>query len=77
MAKSKLVNANKKLAKKVAEGYQAVEDAVVDGYMDVQTFFVNGYRAVEDKFVDEFLTEDGESVEAAKKRLKEKQNAKH
>ena len=34
-----------------------------------------GYKKIEDKFVDQFLTKDGESVEDAKKRLKEEQSA--
>ena len=59
MAKSKLVKANKKIAEAVVAGYKKVEDAVV-----------GGYTKIEDKFVDNYLTRDGETVEEAKKRLK-------
>lgn len=59
MAKSKLVQANKKIEKAVVGGYEKIEEAVV-----------SGYTKIEDKFVDCFLTKEGESVEDAKKRLK-------
>lgn len=70
MAKSALVNANKKIAKAVVGGYKAVEGAVVGGYKTVERTVVDGYEAVEDAFVDRFLTEDGESVADAKSRLR-------
>ena len=57
--KSKLVNANKK-----------IEDAVVGGYQKVEDTVVVGYKKIEDAFVDRYLTDEGESVEEAKKRLK-------
>ena len=59
MAKSKLVTANEKIAKKVVDTYQKIEDTVV-----------GGYTKIEDIFVDRYLTKDGESVEEAKARLK-------
>lgn len=62
MAKSKIVDVNKKIASGVTTGYKKIEDGVV-----------NGYKKIEDKFVDQFLTKDGETVEDAKKRLKEEQ----
>ena len=62
MAKSKIVDVNEKIANGVTTGYKKIEDGVV-----------NGYKKIEDKFVDQFLTKDGESVEDAKKRLKEEQ----
>ena len=34
---------------------------------------VKGYTKIEDKFVAEFLTKDGETVEEAKKRLKDEE----
>lgn len=34
---------------------------------------VGGYKKIEDAFVDQYLTHDGETVEDAKKRLKEEQ----
>ena len=60
MAKSKLVQANKK-----------IEEAVVGRYKKVENTVVGGYQKVEDGFVDRYLTHDGESVEDAKARLKD------
>ena len=62
MAKSKLVQANQKIAETVTGAYKKVEDAVV-----------GTYAKVEDVFVDRYLTHDGESVEEAKARLKQTQ----
>jgi succinate dehydrogenase hydrophobic anchor subunit len=59
MAKSKIVNANKKIAEAVTGGYKKIEQGVV-----------SGYTKIEDKFVDAYLTKDGETVEEAKARLK-------
>lgn len=59
MAKSKIVNANKKIADTVTGGYKKIESGVV-----------NGYTKIEDKFVEAYLTKDGETVEEAKARLK-------
>lgn len=61
MAKSKLIQANKKIAEKVTDTFEKMEDAVV-----------GGYKKIEDAFVDRYLTNDGETVEEAKKRLKSK-----
>lgn len=62
MAKSKLVEANQKIADTVVKSYQKIEKTVVDGY-----------QKIEDKFVDQYLTQDGETVEDAKRRLKQEQ----
>lgn len=62
MAKSKLVEANEKIAEKVVGGYKKIEDTVV-----------GGYKKIEDSFVDRYLTHDGESVEDAKARLRSEQ----
>lgn len=59
MAKSKLVQANKKIA-----------DAVVSGYKKIEKSVISGYTKIEDKFVDTYLTREGETVEEAKERLK-------
>ena len=53
--------------------YKKIDDDVVDGYKKIENAVVDGYTKIEDKFVDAFLTKDGESVEDAKKRLKEEQ----
>ncbi len=59
MAKSKLVQANQKIAKAIVDGYKRIEDGVV-----------GAYSKIEDKFVDQYLTREGETVEEAKARLK-------
>ena len=64
MAKSKLVEANEKIAEKVVDTYKKIEDTVV-----------GGYTKIEDAFVDRYLTKDGETLEEAKARLKREQNA--
>ena len=61
MAKSKIVKANEKIAEAVTGGYKKIEQGVV-----------GGYTKLEDKFVDAYLTKDGETVEEAKTRLKDK-----
>ena len=61
MAKSKIVKANEKIAEAVTGGYKKIEQGVV-----------GGYTKLEDKFVDAYLTKDGETVEEAKARLKDK-----
>ncbi len=70
MAKSKLVQANQKIAKAVVDGYKKIEDGVVEGYKKIEDGVVGGYRKIEDKFVDQYLTREGETVEEAKARLK-------
>ena len=70
MAKSKLVKANEKIIEGVTVGYKKIEDAVVGSYKKVEKTVVDGYEKVEDAFVDRYLTRDGETVEDAKKRLK-------
>lgn len=72
MARSKIVEANEKIAEKVVDGYKKVEDTVVNGYKKVENTVVEGYKKIEDSFVDKYLTKDGETVEEAKERLKKK-----
>jgi len=69
MAKSKLVAANKKIEEAVVGGYRKIEDGVVGGYKKIENGVVGGFCKMSDKFVDNYLTTEGESVEAAKKRL--------
>lgn len=71
MAKSKLVKGIEKISENVTKGYSKVEKTVVDGYKAVENTVVKGYEKIEDAFVDKYLTRDGETVEEAKKRLKE------
>lgn len=72
MAKSKLVQANEKIAEKVVGTYQKIENTVVGSYKKVEDTVVGGYQKVEDAFVDRYLTRDGETVEDAKARLQKK-----
>ena len=64
MATSKFVKANEKIAESVTSGFQKISDAVV-----------SGYTKIEDKFVDRYLTKEGETIDQAKKRLKQEQEA--
>lgn len=72
MPKSKIVKAGQAVGEAAAKGYKAVENGVVTGYKAVEKGVVSGYEKMEDKFVETFLTKEGETVEEAKKRLKEK-----
>ena len=65
MAKSKFVELNQKIAEIVTGVFAAVEDSVI-----------SGYTKIEDAFVDRYLTREGETTEAAKKRLQEEKHAK-
>lgn len=75
MAKSKLVEANEKIAEGVVGGYKKIEEGVVGGYKKIEEGAVNGFNRIADKFVDNFLTKEGESVEEAKVRMAEEQKA--
>lgn len=72
MAKSKIIKANEKIAEAVSDGYKKIEKGVVDGYKKIEQGVVYGYTKIEDKFVDTYLTKEGETVEEAKARLKNK-----
>ena len=74
MAKSKLIDANKKIEKKVTNAYKSIEHGVVDTYKKIEDSVVGTYQKIEDKFVDNFLTNDGETIEDAKKRLSNKKH---
>lgn len=71
MAKSKLVEANEKIAEGVVGGYKKIENGVVGGYKKIEDGVVEGFTRLTDRFVDQFLTREGESVADAKKRLAE------
>lgn len=58
MAKSKLVEANEKIAEKVVGGYKKIEEGVVAGFTKIT-----------DEFVEQFFTREGETVEEAKSRM--------
>ncbi len=73
MAKSKLLAVNKKIEKGVVGGYKKIEKGVVGGYKKIENGVVGGFNKISDRFVDNYLTQDDESVEAAKKRLADDQ----
>lgn len=64
MAENKFVKANEEIAQTVVSGCKRIEGGVV-----------GGFTKMTDKFVGEFLTRDGETVEAAKARLAAEQQA--
>ena len=78
MAKSKLVNANEKIAESVVGGCKKIEEGVIGGYKKIEENVVGavgGFNKIADKFVDSFLTKEGESVEEARERLAKEQKA--
>lgn len=72
MAESKIAKLSQKLSEKAVEGYEKIENTVVEGYNKIEKCAVDSYTKIEDRFVKCYLTEDGETVEEAKKRLKDK-----
>lgn len=72
MAKSKLTETNKRIAAGVVGGYKKIEKGVVGGYKKIEKGVVEGYTKIEDRFVESYLARDGETVEEAKQRLREK-----
>ena len=46
MAKSKLAEANEKIAQEVVGGYQKIEDGVVHGYKKIEKGVVDGFSKV-------------------------------
>ncbi len=73
MAKSKLIEANEKIAESIVGGYKKVEQTVVGGYKKVEQTVVDGYKKIEDAFVGQYLTHEGETVKEAKARLNAEQ----
>jgi len=43
------------VAKKVVDGFKAIENGVVGGYQAIEDGVVGGYKKIEGKFVDAFL----------------------
>ena len=73
MGKSKLAEANEKIAEGVVGGYKKIEEGVVGGYKRIEEGAVEGFNKIADRFVDTFLTREGETVEEAKERLSAEQ----
>ena len=57
--KSKIVEANEKIAEDVMTGFQKIQDGVV-----------NKFSKIEDSFISRYLLREGESLDEAKERLK-------
>lgn len=72
---SKFVDANEKIAEKVVNGYKRIENGVVSGYKKIETGVVKGFGKVTDKCVEVLFAKEGESVEDAKARLSDKDQA--
>lgn len=64
-----VVGGYKKIEDGAVGGYKKIEDGVVGGYKKIEDGVVGGFNKIADKFVDQYLTEDGESVEEARIRL--------
>lgn len=75
MAKSKIVTADQKIAKKVVSTHNKIEQTVVGGYKSMEAGVVKRYNKMEDWFVDRYLTRDGETAADAKKRLSAERTA--
>lgn len=55
----------------VVDTYQKIESGVVGTYQKIEDGVVGAFEKVENRFVEKFLAKDGETVEEAKKRLRE------
>lgn len=67
---SKLMDAEKKIESDVVKAYKTVEQGVVSGYVAVEKGVVTTAKKVGDACVGALFTQEGESVEEAKKRLR-------
>ncbi len=67
---SKLMDAEKKIENGVVRAYKAVEQGVVSGYSAVEDGVVTAAKKVGDVCVGALFTQEGESVEEAKERLR-------
>ena len=54
---------------------EKIAEKVTSAYKHIENTAVNSYTKIEDAFVDRYLTRDGETVEEAKKRLKNRYSA--
>ena len=70
LMKSKIVEANEKIAENVTTGFQKVQDGVVNGYKKIENEVVDGFSKIEDSFISRYLLREGESLDEAKERLK-------
>lgn len=72
MAESKIVKTIENISETACGAYKKVENAVVENYEKIEQGVVGAYTKIEDKFVQAYLSKDGESLEDAKARLKNK-----
>ncbi len=73
MARSRAAATNKKFERVIRKGYKSIENGVVGGYKKMESGVVYVFSKVTDHFVDLYLTNEDETVEQAKKRLRETQ----
>ena len=58
---------------KIADQIEKMGETVTEGYKKIESGVVEGYTKIEDKFIDTFLAKEGETMEQARRRLKEQQ----
>lgn len=58
------------LGERVTEALRQTEKAVVGRYARIEEAVVSRYARIEDAFVERHLVREGETLEAAKRRLK-------
>ena len=66
----KLADYVEKIGQTVTEGYRKIEDGVVAGSQKIENGFVSGFEKVSDKCVQVLFAHEGESLDAAKERLR-------
>lgn len=60
----------------MVSGYRALENGAAAGHKTIEAGVVSGFQKIEDRFVATFLTEEGETVDAAKARLRKRMESK-
>lgn len=68
--KSKIDEANEKIADVVTTGFQKIQDGVVNGYKKIENGVVKEFSKIEDSFISRYLLKEGESLDEAKERIK-------
>lgn len=67
---------NQRMEDAVVSGYRALENGAAAGHKTIEAGVVSGFQKIEDRFVATFLTEEGETVDAAKARLRKRMESK-
>lgn len=60
----------------MVSGYRALENGAAAGHKTIEAGVVSGFQKIEDRFVATFLTEEGETVDTAKARLRKRMESK-